>query len=589
MRRVEWICCLFLITLLSFAIAIRADEPDEVDAVPWPEDFVNRHGEYLKHARQYLVDHSTASTSARVAHDMLMVAKLEQRPEDVVFAQHCLLFVYPDTVFGHDYIKNADGRELNNLFKDFFCSTKETLDRDALDRFIEASQACNVWNRGYTDEEVLAQIALASRTARVIEHCRKSIRDRDGNPAKLLAVALDDKLTAPERIRKLQSVRYSSARAWQRYLFDRVLQEDERSATDLQAIIVENLLRDYRFEEALPKLKTLAASTKDPQHLFWLGWAQAMTGDGEGAAAAFHQLTREHADAAWSKTAERLSPLAKARKENLEQQIEVAEQAYTRLLEQPLERMEATVTWKADRRSFVVYANADIEKDAIEVIGSCDGKPGFAYKAAGGECRMFIAGDTHIREFASRGPLPDLKIDPGAVKLDLRYGFGSAWQGSGSLRRSVATIFSLPFWKSKENRREFVAWMGEGAFFEPIQKKDGKVVLRISRPYVDEPILDELEFEFDAEHQLTALAVIYDGERSAVRNIAYGARDKVTFSVDRQAPWAVVPPKWPELPVQQAAEFSVKELTRVLGFISDLAEAAESPRNAAAEPKPTPR
>jgi hypothetical protein len=574
-----WVCFVVGALLANGSMAADPAAPEYLA----PEYFFSRerYADFLPHARQFLADHPRDERAPRIVMDRIMVATLLQNQAELKDAKLQLLLDHPQTVPNGYFLRTTPVNDLKGLLKDAFHS-HQPLTPVILEKYTRAFDACyRMHGPSLVDDELMAQMALATREPRVAAQCQASIKKADSEPAKLVAIALNAKLQPIEKLQQLQALRHNkTAQAYQRYLYDVVLSDADRAAPAAQSIVVENLLHDKHFADALPKVAELSAATKNPQHVFWLAWAQMATGEPGAARATLADLAREHADSPWAKVGGELEPLVENLHANLADHVDATEDALAKLVASPPELIEATIAWKANAgQPNRLYAGLDLGQDALEVIAFADAKALVAYRAALDDCRLYVAGDAAINRYRSRGMCPTFNFAADAQESGgYRYNmnFNTVQQGSGGLVRSVRSLLTLPWLKTKQSRESFITHAARSGYLPlPVETAGGETILRWVAPQVDRAELVRSEVRLDAEQRLTSIS----GDGWSVRDIRYGTRDEVRLK----------PPAWPAVPVQEVAEFGASDMMRLFTLAMTLLNEKKEAENVAAEKTPAKR
>lgn len=568
---------LFIGLGLFAASLLHADEPAEY--LP-PEHFAshNHQAEYLPQAAAFLEAHPHDPRASRIALDMLMVATLRNDTAATQAAQLRLLFDYPDSLPTDYFLKSTPANNVANLLKQHFQQAQPFSPED-MQRFGEVFDRCvRFHGPGFGDNELRTQRALAAQDLEVMKQILAGMQKPDDNIKKTLIAAYHERLTNVQRFVALQELRdYKTAQAYQRYLYEHLLHDGDRAQPLVKLSIAQNLLHERDFAKALPILTELRAASHEPNIAFLHAWAQAACGEKETAMQTLVTLQKESPASPYAAVAQELASVLSNLDDNLTAHTDALDKAFVNLLASAPEVVAATISlkWK-ERPATQVYLALDVARDGIEIIASSQDKPVLAYRAMPEDCRYYFAGDTTIHAAAANGfcPIFTVNLEPTAAgKINLNFSFNTVPQGTGGLSRSVRDLLDMPVLASAEKRHELLrATLRRGSFPCVIERHDGQRVLKWITPEVDEPLLDTVTVKLTDQHRLQAVS----GKHWSVQSIQYGPRNT-----------SLIAPAWPDLPVQQVAEFAPSDLFRLFGAMVSLVE-DESPQEARNDAEPAP-
>lgn len=568
---------LFIGLSLFAASLLQADEPAEY--LP-PEHFAsrNRQAEYLPHAAAFLETHPHDPRASRIALDMLMVATLRNDTAATQAAQLRLLFNYPGSLPTDYFLKSTPANNVVGLLKQHF-QQAQPFDPTDMKRFGEVFDRCvRFYGSGFGDNELRAQRALAAQDLEVMKQIFARMQKPDDNIKQTLMFAYHDRLTDVQRFVAFQKLRnFKTAQAYQRYLYEHLLHDGDRAQPLVKLAVAQNLLHERDFAKALPILTELRAETREPNIAFLQAWAQAACGDEETALQTLATLLQESPASPYAAVAKELSSVLSKLDDNLAAHTDALDKALVNLLAAAPEVIAATISvnWK-ERPATQVYLALDVARDGIEIIASSEDKPVLAYRAMPEDCRYYFAGDTTIHVAAANGicPVFTASLAPTeASKINFNFSFNTVPQGTGGVSRSVRDLLNMPVLASAEKRHELLrAALRRGSFPCAIQHHDGQRVLQWITPEVDEPLLDTVTVKLTEQHRLQAVS----GKHWSVQSIQYGPRNT-----------SLIAPAWPDLPMQQVAEFAASDLFRLFGAMASLVE-DEGPKEARKDAEPAP-
>ena len=564
---------------LSLLVAPRLHAEELPEYLP-PEHFASRsrQAEYLPHAAAFLEAHPHDPRASRVALDMLMVATLRNDNAATQAAQLRLLFDYPGTLPTDYFLKSTPANTVAGLLKQHFQQAQAFSPPD-MKRFGEVFDRCvRFHGPGFGDNELRTQRALAAQDLDVMKQILAGMQKPDDNIKKTLIAAYHENLTDVQRFVALQELRdYKTAQAYQRYMYEHLLHDGDRAQSLVKLAVAQNLLHEGDFAKALPILTELSAASREPNVAFLQAWAQAACGEKETALQMLATLQHESPASPYAAVAKELSSVLSKLDDNLAAHTDALDKALVNLLATAPEVIAATISvnWK-ERPATQVYLALDAARDGIEIIASSQDKPVLAYRAMPEDCRYFFAGDSAVRAAAANGfcPIFTANLEPTeASKINFNFSFNTVPQGTGGLSRSVRDLLGMPVLANSEKRHELLhAALRRGSFPCAIERRDGQRALKWITPDVDEPQLDTVTVQLTDQHRLQAVS----GKHWIVQGIQYGPRNT-----------ALIAPAWPDLPVQQVAEFGPSDLFRLFGAMVSLVE-DESPQEARKVAGPAP-
>ncbi len=564
---------------LSLFVAPHLLAEDAAEYLP-PEHFAsnNRQAEYLPHATAFLEAHPNDPRASRIALDMLMVATLRNDTAATQAAQLRLLIDYSGSLPTDYFLKSTPANTVSSLLVKHFQEAQPFSPED-MKRFGDVIDRCvYVHGAGFGDNDLRLQRALAAQDMAAMRQIVSHMHKPNENIKKTLMAAYHERLTDVQRFLALQELRdYKTAQAYQRYVYEHLLQDGDRAQPKVKFAVAQNLLREREFAKALPILTELRAVSRAPQIAFLQAWAQAASGDIETALQTLEKLQQESPASPYAAVAKELAGVLTDLDDNLAAHTDSLDKAFLNLLATAPEVVAATISFKwKERPAAQVYLALDVARDGIEIIASSEDKPVLAYRAMPEDCRYFFNGDSTIHAAAANGFCPTFtaKLETTtAGKLNFNFWFNTVPQGSGGLSRSVREMLSMPVLASVEKRHELLrAALRRGSFPCTIQQQDGQRVLKWITPEVDEPLLDTITVKLTDQHRLQSVV----GKQWSVQSIQYGPRNTL-----------LIAPPWPDLPVQQVAEFAASDLFRLFGAMMSLVE-EESAKEARKDAEPAP-
>lgn len=555
-----------------------------------PETFLmsGRSKDYLPHVRSYLRQNPRDAKGAEIAMDMLMFATFIQDQEGIQEAKRHLLFEYGSSLPATYVIRSSKPDDLCEFLKSFFVDADKPLDKSELQRFQVAAARClRAHGANLADDELWAQIALSASDAETAANCRQQIEREDSDAGKLLAVALDSQLSAGEKFVRLQTLpELKTARAWQRYLFEREFSVADRADMDIQSAVAENLLTDRKFASALEVLTKITKDSADPKLLFYRGWAEGATVKIPVAVATLKKVTEAHPDSPWAAPARELAEAIAELPKNLDDHVAGFEKMFVALREHAPDVVELELDCgETPEERVQILAGLDFPEDGIEFLLRKAGKPLLGYSSRSDGSHFFVDGESSIHRFKEKGPSPHIKLNispsltgsPSAYYFTFGVSFSS---DPGNLRKSISSLLDSPAFATEESRRDWVRYCAEmGAFPNKVIDVNGERSFRWLVPSVREPKLHVIEIRLTSEGRLMNIVWGEDDEFKCI--LRCGTKD--SMSLTRR--------KWPDLPVSKGTELGAAEMFRLLRVaVAFLGIGGELPaESTAATPQPVRR
>jgi hypothetical protein len=534
-----------------------------------PEQFhqKGRIADYLPHARQYLKDHPNDPRGPQIAMEMLMLSTTMNDSEGIKEAKKILIFQFNQSLHAGYVIRMANAGELNDLFDDYFNDKTQPLTKDRLKSFLDALTICySVYGPAMADNELWAQSALAAPALEGSLGCKEQIKDPHCDAAKLLETALDQDLTARQKFVQLQQLKNSkTSKTWQEYLYTRVLSDSDRAEREVKKVWIENSLAKGNFAAALEHLQIDHDAGKDPQLLFWRGWAEAAIDKIPESIKTFDELARNHPDSPWSAPAKELSIALSSHSSNLKDHLAGLEEVYNNLRNQPPEVMQFDLEFKpeGDKAEIVqAHLGLDFSADDIDLLIKRAGKPLLGYTTSKLGLSFFCEGEDRIHHFANKGPFQWLYLNV-APLAGGAYHYGCNFNSSpmpGGLRNGIQTLIHSPALITDSARETFVRYqVKQGNFPTKVEHigKSGERSFRWLMPQLDKPALKVFEIRLTSDSQLASLVW---SDVARIENIHYGSSEKI----------ALVEQTWPDLPVVESKEMGAPEMFRLIGAASQL-------------------
>lgn len=553
-------CFMGLAGLCAFAVAALADDktPAAGKYLP-PEVFLTagRATEYLPHARLHLQQNAENDNAPRIAMDMLMFATAMQDQAGVQEAKRLLLFQHGGSLPAAYLIVSSEPDDLGKVLKSTFTSPDRPLDKRGLQEFHQATMIfLRVHGANLMDDELRAQAALSAPDAATAATLRQRMSDAS-EAAKTLAIALDARLTSREKFVRLKEFHdFSTARAWQSYLFDHEFGEADRADADVQEVVVENLLTDAKFTPALEILTKLTGASADPKLLFYRGWAEAATDHVPAAVITLRTITERFPESDWAAPAQELAEAIAELSTKLDEHVAGFEELYVGLREHGPEMVELDLNFAetTPAEPVQILVGLDFAGDGIEFLLRKADKPLLGYSSRSDSSHFFVDGETSIHRFNEKGPSPQLNLNISPSATGYHFSFSVNFSSSaGNLRKSISSLLDSSAFATREARKDWVRYnMKKGGFPAKVVTIKGERSFRWLFPSPREPKLGVIEVRLTSEGRLSS--------------ITWGSKGRVHSTVrcgpsDRMA---LTRRKWPDLPVHEGTELGADEMFRLL-------------------------
>lgn len=544
--------------LLGMVAALAA-----ADELPFPDDEPQtsaQAAEFLQCGEAWLDANPDDPQAPRLLQDMLMAAGVYRIEPHVKTAKVRLLLIYPDSLPARYLLQSSKADEIRGVLKDRFNDPGRPIDRPILSRFKTTIERCvAIYGPSFLDDDLRVIAALSASQPHIAARLNREITDRQGNAGRTLKVALDERLSARERLLELQPLHhYATALAYQSYLYREELDEEERGDFDVRALVVENRLHAGSLTEALPMLTQLCAERREPRLLAWLGWAQGACGQFAQAEETFQGLKHEFPESEWTGAAEALREAFAVFDREIDGQATVLNRAVRELKRAIPDVIELTVAWNSGSRSVrEFYVLLDLPHDSLEFSCDAGGKMLLAAQSGPKGTGFYVDGERAIHRFDGAGTTPQCQFACGPIgadAIDWNFRFEMVRQGAGALLQSYQNLLRVSAVQDAAVRKVLLRRLARMGWFPRLERDGSDFVLRWISLQVDDPRLRSVEARLTETHRLSSLV---SSTGNGIRTIRYGKRDQVP----------VDPPAWPDLPVKTAQTLGAGDMFRVFGAL----------------------
>lgn len=561
MNRLVCVVGLLILALVNRSVVAQ----DAMAEFRTPEYFANRGkpADFIPYAYEFLQANPRDPRAARIWFDICMTATAIDNKAAADEAKTQLLMEHPQSLPTIFLFKTLEDDDVRKLLISRFELRTQTLDRSTLFRFNRALEACQKHYGPAGDDTFNAQAAIASNNPEIAKAHRAMIKKDDSDLARIVDVALNAELSAANKVIRLQEWRdVNTARAYQAYLYQEELSDEERKLPSIEILMVENMLVNYQFADALPRLKILRAELDQPKVYYWQATAEAATGDTEAALFTLDELRQKFPTSDWAKTSRRLTAAFSTIEESLLEHQTLIKKVHETFVDLPLEVLELDLRIKNENaQAFEAYVAMDLKKDTLELVVKRDEKSILGYRAVTKYSQFFLYGEKKISRFEQNGVCPvfHFAVTPRAGGgFLLGFNCNVSLQGQFGMHQSVRKIVRQPLLQSARSREAFMRHaLQSGSFPEAVVTQEGISILRWIRPNFDSAELASFELGIASDNHLKYVG----SEAWSIKNIQYGGSD-VKLSVQ----------KWPEMPVETSAEMSRSDLMRLVAGVCTLFE-----------------
>ncbi|MBN2475236.1 MAG: hypothetical protein JXB62_11545 [Pirellulales bacterium] len=578
-----WWTCLLLAGLYG-PVATAAG--DSAPVPPRPEDYFDsgRTPEYIRQAKQFLVEHPRAEAAPRVTFELLMAATVANDAKLADEAKGGLVMQYPTSLYTQYLLSTfpnpADYRKLlTGLLKD----RDDVFSGDFAKPYCRAAElGVKRWGDSFlSDDTFLLQGALMARAAgdyRLELLCLPKLarcKDPTQRIAQIGFSSTEDDVT---KIAELSEILDNpTARLYERFFYGR-LSDQQRASREIVRIVAKNHLAASEFSEALPLIEKLAGDD-DPQMLFWLGWCRATLGQTDQSLDVLDGLCRKHPQSPWSGQAKDLAQRVRQQQANLDQCADALLRVTSKARQHEMGAIEGTVAFRRDDgRELSLYLALIPERGHLELVLHQAGEILLGYQTTDRKSKLFFAGEPAIDVFDQKAfyPSPQFSL---TRDENGKFNFNGGLQITGSpegISEVGQTVLDSPFLATKPGLLMLLTGVtAKGWLPEPAATTEAGRQFRWVRPAVTRPDVDCWQCVVTSEEKLCSLRV---GPVTCTQ-LRYGPSDA----------FELAPPPWPDLPVVRKEKMDPAALFRMMGVAASLLNRQDNAEATAGRAEPTRR
>lgn len=515
--------------------------------------------EYLVAARTFLDTHAGHPESARIALEALMVASTHRKTSAVKDLKAILVLDQGESLAGRFALTQfSDARECRGFLDELIGHRIDGLKPPVARKYIASvGRAMDFWGpQVMSDDGFLLRTALAADVAGdqpARRQCLSRLDQAKPEVIRAAKLAFDPKIDAVQRIVALQALTETvpAATDFVRYFHGR-LPEAGRSRPEMLRVVGNNLLTGGRFSEARGTLQRLKkAAPDDGQAVVWSAWADAVAGDRVDVGSAVSSLrafARKHDESRWAMTATRLAASIAGQRGRLSTAVEEIAGVLGdwRTGHPQLVKLKLVYTL-GNGSKLDGFASFDSAAKRFEATATRNGRVAVAISSAPQVSRLFFAEDPVIYQLDGQAVFPQ-------PEFSLTRSSDGKFQGRVQLTATnkmtvmqdlTGMISSSPWLSTKKGLVEVLDHLTIKKGWYPAEavRRDGELRLRLVRPRIRQPGLDETTIQIDRRRQRITVRL----DRFDV-TIAYGDA-KATAWLSR--------PKWPDVPKQVTADRSL--------------------------------
>ncbi|MBU62800.1 MAG: hypothetical protein CMI26_09890 [Opitutae bacterium] len=522
---------------------------------------------YQQDAIDYLEQNPKAPLSARLAHDLFMVATLTGNEKVAKKARRSLLFDYPTSLQTNYLLRgwNSDEEKIRKILL-------EEADRVSEEGagFPARYCRCILLALKIHGPKLLADTSLRLRVFMLAEaagvaNLRQAVIDplqefaeEKAEQAAVVTAVLSEKPNL-EKLATVHKLSSSDARFAESFYLSR-LDEEERKNNKVIELLAERAIfgSNKDFQKGIDYLENLSPEMQSiPRLSFWR--ARALIGL-DRTYATQEVLAKIEGNDPWAKAARSLGDglqHAKTRRDALSKTILAAVKTFSNDVEAI--RLEAEEGDGQKEEGAKLYLGISTSSNALELQFSRGGTLVFAYRTDANSSAMYFHERKKILRFASPGavPMPSLGLSRDPEDGTFKFNFGA---GMGSSVEQVANqgekILDNPYLATSSGLGTLLQYTltQKGAWLPPSSSTKGitKHFIRIVESH--DPQEDSLSIGVSSDGKLRTVGF----GKWNVHSIEYGSNSLLAN-----------PPPWPVLAVEEREEFDFASFMGFLGSVMD--------------------
>ena len=537
--------------------------------MPMAEEYLSggRISTYQKDAISYLEQNPKAPLSARLAHDLFMVATITGNEQVAKKARRSLLFDYPNSLQTNYLIRewSSDEKKMRKILS-------EEADRVSEEGagFPARYCRCILLAINIHGPKLLADTSLRLRVFMLAEaagvaNLRQAVIDplqefaeEKAEQAAVVTAVLSEK-TILEKLATVHKLSGSDALFAESFYLSR-LDEEKRNNPEVIELLAERAIfgSNKDFQKGIDYLENLSPEMQSiPRLSFWR--ARALIGL-DRSDEAQEVLAKIGGNDPWAKAARSLVDglqHATTRRDALSKTILAAVKTFSNDVEAI--RLEAEEGDGQKEEGAKLYLGISTSSNALELQFSRGGTLVFAYRTDANSSAMYFHERKKILRFASPGavPMPSLGLSRDPEDGTFKFNFGA---GMGSSVEQVANqgerILDNPYLATSAGLGTLLRYTltQKGAWLPPSSSTKGitKHFIRIVESH--DPQEDSLSIGVSSDGKLRTVGF----GKWNVHSIEYGSNSLLAN-----------PPPWPVLAVEEREEFDFASFMGFLGSVMD--------------------
>jgi hypothetical protein len=554
------------IQIIACSFFVAAARGSEDSSCPRPAEFLSNGNvkEYIAKAREYLEKKPQSTSAPMVAYDLVIVAGATRDASLADEMKTRLVLNYSDSLYAYHLITtlpanmgSQGGKSFADLLKQSVKDAKKPFSTEFASKFCRAAYLGlrNIGPGFLSGDELVLDCALMASIAgdfQLKSICAAKKDDLKEESKAIAEVLFDASSDDVAKLLKIHGLKKSESKPLFEQYYYSCLFPAEKESPQVAKVIIETLLSDKKFDEAMPLIEKLLKQQEDPQVLFWQAWCRQARNEPGKAMEILDRLQKKYSQSPWKSTAIELSALIKDRDAILDQHARALLDAIAKILEQGADAIEGTIVYQGeDQPPIFIYLATLSPRNMLEITVMREGKMLLGYKTEQGTSRFYIAGEPSVYQFNAKASYPNLRLnvqrDPdGQLQFGYGVNFGDSYQPF-----QLSQVLNQPFLTSKDEllfqlkRGEKQGWMPT-----PVASDEGKKVYRWVCPLPDKPEFESFEFLISPESEICS----FKTKSFQITKFHYGPSASFTFS----------PPSWPAVPVVEKEKSDPSILFRVL-------------------------
>lgn len=539
------------------------------DQMPMAEEYLTRGRitAYQKDAIAYLEQNPKAPLSARLAHDLFMVATMTGKDQLAKRARRSLLFDYPNSLQTNYLLRgwSSDDEKIRKILSD---EADRVLEEDA--GFPARYCRCLLLALKIHGSKLLADKSLRLRVFMLAEcagvaNLRQAVMvhlqefaEEKAEQAAVVTAVLSEK-TILEKLATVHKLSGSDALFAESFYLSR-LNEEKRNNPEVIELLAERAIfgSNKDFQKGIDYLENLSPEMQSiPRLSFWR--ARALIGL-DRSDEAQEVLAKIGGNDPWAKAARSLVDglqHATTRRDALSKTILAAVNTFSNDVEAI--RLEAEEADGQMEERAKLYLGISTSSNALELQFSRGGTLVFAYRTDANSSAMYFHERKRILRFASPGavPMPSIELSRDPEDGTFNFSFGAEMGSSvEQVSNQGDRILDNPYLATSSGLRTLLQYTltQKGAWFPPSSStKD------ITKHFI------RLVESHDPQENFLSIGVFSDGKLCTLRfgnwnmhSIEYGSNSLLANS-----------PSWPDLAVEERDEFDFASFMGFLGSVMD--------------------